>query len=160
IYRAGDQAVGMRLPDFVDVCSQADLLIVHAVPVLSWREEYARPRRRAFVDVDPGFTQISLVNGDPDLTATVDRCEKLFTIAQRIGAPDCPIPSAGRVWLRTRPPVALSHWPVAEGPASHFTSVMHWRGFRDVVHEGVVYGQKDREFPRFQDLPRLTDQPF
>jgi hypothetical protein len=125
-----------------------------------WRAEYARPRRRAFVDVDPGFTQIGLASGDPALAPTVDRCDRLFSIAQRTGAPDCRIPAAGREWLKTRPPVALSQWPPAEGPASHFTSVMHWRGFRDVVYEGVVYGQKDREFPKFRELPRLTDQPF
>jgi hypothetical protein len=160
IYRAGDQAVGMAAAAFADVCAQADLLIVHAVPLLTWRAEYARPRRRVFVDVDPGFTQISLAVGAADLARTVDRCDRLFTIAQRLGAPDCPIPAAGRVWLRTRPPVALPHWPLAEGPASHFTSVMHWRGFRDVTYEGVTYGQKDREFPKFQELPRLTAQPF
>jgi hypothetical protein len=160
IYRAGDRAVGMSLSDFADVCHQADLLIVHAVPVLSWRAEYDGPRRRTFIDVDPGFTQIGLAADDRDLTATVGRCERLFTIAQRIGAPDCSIPAGSRRWLKTRPPVALSQWPPAEGPASHFTSVMHWRGFKDVVHEGVVYGQKDREFPKFQGLPRLTPQPF
>jgi hypothetical protein len=37
---------------------------------------------------------------------------------------------------------------------------MQWRGFRDVVHNGVLYGQKDREFPRFAELPRHTPQPF
>jgi hypothetical protein len=37
---------------------------------------------------------------------------------------------------------------------------MQWRGFRDVTYEGVVYGQKDREFPRYIDLPLHTAQPF
>src|SRR5262245_40645525 len=77
VYRAGDRVAGMPLSDFTDVCHQADLLIVHAVPVLSWRAEYDGPRCRAFIDVDPGFTQISLANGDRDLTATVDRCDRL-----------------------------------------------------------------------------------
>jgi hypothetical protein len=161
IYRAGEQAEGMDVGEFRDVCERADLLIVHAVPVTLWRPEYDSPLRRAFIDVDPGFTQISLAAGHAELADTVGRCERLFTIAQRIGAVDCPIPAAGWDWVKTLPPVALSHWPPAEnGPATHFTSVMQWRGFRDVVYEGVFYGQKDREFPQFAGLPRRTAQPF
>jgi hypothetical protein len=160
IYRAGDQAEGMQVEEFRQVCSSADLLLVQAAAVTLWRPEYDRPRRRAFIDVDPGFTQISLETGHAELAETVGRCERLFTIAQRIGAADCTIPNAGREWLKTLPPVALEHWPVADrGPATHFTSVMQWRGFRDVEYRGVGYGQKDREFPQFIDLPRHTAQP-
>jgi len=38
--------------------------------------------------------------------------------------------------------------------------VMQWRGFHEVVHDGVRYGQKDAEFPKFMELPRLTPQPL
>jgi hypothetical protein len=191
IYRAGEQSVGMEVEQFAEVCSRADLLLIRAVPLPLWREEYTLPGRRAFIDADPGFTQISLVSGHAELTATVERCERLFTIGQRIGAHDCPIPTAGRTWIKTLAPVSLPHWPVAgignrgsgvgsresgldvrecdsrlptpdsfQGDATHFTTVMQWRGFRDVCYEGVAYGQKDREFPRFVDLPRRTTQPL
>jgi hypothetical protein len=160
-YRAGEQSAGLSPAEVRDACAGADLLLVHAQPLALWREEYGWPRRRAFLDVDPGFTQISLAEGQRDLAETVGRCDRLFTIGQRFGAADCPIPTAGRPWLKTLPPVALAHWPPAEdGPATHFTSVMQWRGFRDVTHQGVLYGQKDREFPHFADLPRHTAQPF
>jgi hypothetical protein len=161
IYRAGDRAAGMSADAFADVCADADLFVVHAVPLALWRPEYDRPRRRVYIDVDPGFIQIDLLNGHRELTETVSRCDHLFTIAQRFGAPDCPVPTAGRLWHRTLAPVSLAQWPcVSDRPATHFTSVMQWRGFREVTHEGVVYGQKDREFPRFIDLPRLTRQPL
>jgi hypothetical protein len=159
-YRAGEQSAGLSVAGVREACAGADLLLVHAVPLALWREEYAWPCRRAFVDVDPGFTQIDLAEGRRELVETVDRCERLFTIGQRFGAVDCPIPTAGRQWLTTLPPVALAHWPLADGAGTHFTSVMQWRGFRDVTHQGVFYGQKDREFPRFVDLPRQTAQPF
>jgi hypothetical protein len=160
-YRAGEQSAGLSPAEVRDACAGADLLLVHAQPLALWREEYTWPRRRTFLDVDPGFTQISLAEGQRDLAETAGRCDRLFTIGQRFGAADCPIPTAGRQWLKTLPPVALAHWPPAgDGPATHFTSVMQWRGFRDVTHQGVLYGQKDREFPRFADLPRHTDQPF
>ena len=161
IYRAGEQAEGMAVEDFREVCSRADLLLVQAVPIQLWRAEYDLPRRRAFIDVDPGFTQISLETGHAELSHTVGRCERLFTIAQRIGAADCPIPTAGREWLKTLPPAALEQWPVApDCTATHFTSVMQWRGFRDVEYQGILYGQKDREFPHFMELPRQTSQPL
>ncbi|HUS16669.1 MAG TPA: glycosyltransferase family 1 protein [Chloroflexia bacterium] len=161
IYRAGEHARGMVPADLAERCAAADLLLIRAVPLATWRPEYRLPRRRIFIDADPGFTQISLLQGHAELTATVDHCERLFTIAQRLGAPDCPIPTAGRTWATTRPPVALSHWPVAtDGAATHFTAVMQWRGFRDVTYAGVRYGQKDQEFPRFVDVPCQTAQPF
>jgi hypothetical protein len=161
MYRAGDQSAGLGIEEFREVCSRADLLLVWAVPFDRWRPEYDLPRRRAYIDADPGFTQISLANGDGRLTNTVDRCQRLFTIAQRIGAGDCRIPTAGRSWLKTLAPVSLPDWPAVDsGPTTHFTSVMQWRGFREVVYDGVTYGQKDREFPKFVDLPRRTCQPF
>jgi hypothetical protein len=162
IYRAQDHSEGMATGEFLDVCSEADLLIVHGVPLDDWRPEYSRPRRRIFVDIDPGFTQISLANGDAALTNTVARCESLFTFGQSIFAGDSGIPDCGRRWLTTVPPVSLTDWPYVIETAApvHFTCVMQWRGFRDVIHEGVLYGQKDREFPKFLDLPRLTSQRF
>jgi hypothetical protein len=161
IYRAGDSAAGMSLEAFLGICADADLLLVRAVPVAKWRREYAWARRRLFIDADPGFTQIRILEGQPDLCETVARCEALFTIAQRLGASDCLIPTACASWSRTLPPVALSFWPTAtNSTAARFTSIMQWRGFHDVTYEGVEYGQKDREFPRFIDLPRRTSQPM
>ena len=163
IYRAGSEARGMTIEQFEQLCSAADLLLVRAVPLTLWRREYDLPRRRAFIDVDPGFTQISLLNGDPALTSTVDRCERLFTYGQGIGRPDCLMPTAGRDWLKTVPPVALAHWPVAEEAEkdpTHFTTVIRWRGFRDAEYQGVNYGQRDREFPHYIDLPHHTRQPL
>jgi hypothetical protein len=37
---------------------------------------------------------------------------------------------------------------------------MRWQGFRDVTHHGVSYGQRDREFEKFLNLPSLTPQKF
>lgn len=160
-YRAGGKAEGMAAADIADVCARADLLICHGVPLALWRPEYLLPRRRMFIDVDPGFVQMRLVNGDRQLTETVDRCHTLFTIGQRIGTEGCRVPTGGRTWHRTVPPVSIENWPaVYDAQATHFSCVMQWRGYRDVEHEGVVYGQKDREFPRFVDLPRQTSQRF
>jgi hypothetical protein len=161
IYRAGDECKGMPLEDFQQVCRDARLLLVRANPMPIWRSEYDLPARRAFIDVDPGFTQFGLANGSSPLAETVVRCERHFTIGQNLGREDCSIPGAGFEWLTIMPPVSLPDWPYAESEGGDdFTAVMDWGGFHDVDYEGVVYGQKDREFPRFLDLPRLSGQSF
>jgi hypothetical protein len=159
IYRAGEESRGMGLADFLEVCSQADLLIVRASPIRMWRAEYDRPRRRVFIDVDPGFTQMKLLNGDQLLLGALKHCDRFFTISQRIAAPDCRIPNAGVHWLKTRPPVALQHWRLASNAcASHFSSVMRWKGYAEVTYNRVTYGHRDREFAKFVNLPQLTPQ--
>jgi hypothetical protein len=159
IYGAGEYSRGMDVAQFREVCAAADLLLVRAVPLALWRDEYSWPRRRAFIDVDPGFNQIGIVKGEPPmLRETVDRCESLFTIGQRIGASDCESPSTGRPWHKTLSPVALSQWSTSTTTASDFTCVIQWRGFHDVVHNNISYGQKDKEFSRFLSLPASTRQ--
>ena len=160
IYRTNDGSVGAPLKNLLEFCASADLLILRAVPLWVWRKEYDQPQRRAFIDVDPGFTQISIANGDAGLAEGVARCERRFTLGQRIGAPDCPVPLVGGPWLKTLPPVFLAEWPFAESDATHFTSVMRWQGFREVTYHGVSYGQRDKEFPNFLDLPGRTSQKF
>jgi hypothetical protein len=159
IYRAGAASAGMSVEQCRRFCRDADLLLIWAVPFTVWREEYDWPAKRAYIDADPGFTQIRLLTGDAPLTETVDRCERLFTIAQRFAQPDCTVPHDGRSWARTVSPVVLSQWPATPpAAAGAFTSIMQWRGFRDVAYNGTTYGQKDREFPKFLELPRLTRQ--
>jgi hypothetical protein len=161
IYRAGDESVGMDLQEFVERCSAAELLIVRASPIEIWRPEYELPRRRIYIDSDPGFTQFRAHNRDATLIATVERCDELFTVGQRVGLRGCPVPTLDRHWHRMLPPVSLREWPTADGPpATHFTAVMQWRSYEEVEYQGVRYGNKDREFEQFLDLPRRTEQPF
>jgi hypothetical protein len=160
IYRDNYRSLGMPLGMFIDICGSADLLVLRAVPFWNWRKEYELPKCRAFIDVDPGFTQITLANGDQGWVDGVARCERRFTYGQRLGAPDCPIPDAGGPWLKTVPPVFLPEWPRIASDADLFTSVMRWQGFREVTHNGVSYGQRDKEFENFMDLPSLTPQKF
>ena len=160
IYRTNGGARGMAPEEFQEFCAAAELLVMRAVPLWVWRPEYDLPRRRVFLDVDPGFTQISLANGDRGLAAGIARAERRFTVGQHIGAARCPVPVTGGPWHKTRPPVYLPEWPVAEGNATHLTSVMRWQGFKEVTHAGVSYGQRDKEFPRYFELPGRTPQQF
>ena len=166
IYRAGDRAEGMSVSEFADVCAQANLLIVRAVPFEQWRAEYSYPRRRIFIDVDPGFTQVSLLQGNARLASTVEHCDRLFTVAQRLGTADCSIPVGGKPWVKTVPPIWLPAWPIADSEGTGFTLVLQWKSFPRshrygrLSHGGSRLEQKSHEFGAFVDLPGLTGAPF
>ena len=160
IYRTDEGSRGAALESFLEFCAASDLLLMRAVPLWVWREEYGRPKRRAFIDVDPGFTQISIANGDNGLADGIARCERRFTVGQKIGDAGCPAPTVGGPWLKTRPPVFLPEWPFVDAEATHFTTIVRWQGFKEVTFNGVNYGQRNAEFPKLQDLPQRTRQRF
>jgi len=159
LYRAGEDSRGMELAQFNEVCRQADLLLIRGIPMLRWRDEYDLPRRRAFIDVDPGFTQFCYARGEPAYIENIDKCESLFSVGQMIGKTRCAIPTLERQWQHTASPIALSSWDFAYGgDKTDFTSVIRWRGMKDMTHEGVKYGQRNREFNKFLELPSRTRQ--
>ncbi len=160
IYRAGDNCVGLSLSEFTDACAEADLFLIRGAPLPLWRAEYSLPRRRAFIDVDPGFTQIHMTKEKSLFRSTAAGCERLFTIGQRLGAENCPSPAGDFRWFKTVSPVFLPEWPVAPQNATHFTTVMQWRSYAEAQHDGRSYGNKNKEFPKFLELPRQTPQAF
>jgi hypothetical protein len=160
IYRTNGGSLGMPLAEFIERTASADLLIMRAVPLWVWRKEYDLPKRRAFIDVDPGFTQISIAQGDKGIADGIARCERRFTVAQRVGKPECTIPPDGGPWLPTLSPVFCAEWPLSSEHATEFTSVIRWQGFREAQLNGTSYGQRDKEFPRFIDLPKRAPQKF
>lgn len=161
MYRAGDKSCGLKIDEMRHLCAEADLLLIRGIPFIIWRPEYDLPRRRAFIDVDPGFTQIRLAHQEPAFAETLGKCERLLTLAQRIGYSDCSIPTVGREWAKTVSPIALDEWPVVPPiDDAVFTTIVRWRGFKNVRYDGVEYGQRDREFPKFLDLPQHSTQTF
>lgn len=119
-------------------------------------ELLARCRRRAYVDIDPVYTQVWHTQGG-DLG--LDDHDVHFTVGLNIGTGRCGVPSAGFQWLPVLPPVVLDDWP--DQPASgggRFTTIAAWRGgFGRLEHDGVTFGQKAHEFRRFAALPTLVD---
>jgi hypothetical protein len=150
-----DGTDGAAWDDVCSWCDKAALLINISghlgEPLLS------RFRRTAFVDIDPGFTQIWHENG----TLEIPPHHVHFTIAENIGRRGCSIPTAGIEWRTTRPPVVLEEWPVASVDNRRFTSVASWRGsYGRIEHAGRKYGVKLDEFRKVLPLPRRCGQPF
>jgi hypothetical protein len=84
-----------------------------------------------------------------------DRHTHFVTVGGEVGAEGCPIPTCGRPWIFTLPPVALEHWPLAEAAPRHdaFTSVGNWRSYGSIEHEGIHYGQRAHSLRTLLDLP-------
>jgi hypothetical protein len=118
----------------------------------------ARTRRRAHVDIDPGFTQIWAAQG----ILSLEGSDIYFTIGENIGRPECRIPTNGIEWHPTRPPVVLTDWPMtATAEGMRFTTVGSWRGgYGALEFEGERYGAKVHEFRKFVELPGRAPGTF
>jgi len=138
-----------------------DLLV--NVSSAGWLRDYdLRVGHRMFIDGDPMFCQIGLLDGSNPLYAGRLRDhDSHFTFGLSVGQPDCPVPVDGITWRSTVQPVALDQWPVTPVSAdAPWTTVMNWASYKPKVWEGRTYGQKNLEFNRFRDLPSKTNVPL
>jgi len=138
-----------------------DLLV--NVSSAGWLRDYdLRVGHRMFIDGDPMFCQIGLLDGSNPLYAGRLRDhDSHFTFGLSVGQPDCPVPVDGITWRPTVQPVAIDQWPVT--PVSKdapWTTVMNWASYKPKVWEGRTYGQKNLEFNRFRELPSKTNVPL
>lgn len=160
----GQATSGLAYEEVLDLAAEAELLVnisgnIHSPQILS------SAKRRAYVDLDPGFTQFWHAAGNPG--ARLEGHDTYFTVGENIGADSCPIPTSGIDWRPVPPPVVLDDWPVDASPGASttsrpFTTVGAWRGaFGPVEHDGRTYGLKVHEFRKVIELPgRVADAEF
>lgn len=146
------------------VIAEADVLV--NVSGSCWlRPETARIPRKIFVDTDPMFVQVGLLE-DARTGEHIRSHDAHFTFGLHVGSPDCHVPECGLTWRHTVQPVALEHWRGAtESPAAKlargaWTTVMNWSSYHAKEFQGVTYGQKGEEFLKFINLPAATDERF
>ena len=138
-----------------------DLLV--NVSSAGWLRDYdLRVGHRMFIDGDPMFCQIGLLDGSNPLYAGRLRDhDSHFTFGLSVGQPDCPVPVDGITWRPTVQPVAIDQWPVTSVSAdAPWTTVMNWASYKPKVWEGRTYVQKNLEFNRFRDLPSKSSVPL
>jgi hypothetical protein len=159
IYEGGEQIHGPTYQELLEIAEAADLL-VNITGHLTLEPLLLRLRRKAYVDLDPGFTQFWHASGDAG--ARLAGHDFYFTIGENIGTSSCSIPSNNIRWRSTRQPVVLDHWPVStEGDDSRFTTVATWRGpYGSVQYGGKTFGLKVHEFRKFIALPEQMPQTF
>jgi hypothetical protein len=156
VYDGGARYFGMPEPRLQEVVRRADLLINisgHLPPDCP----LMGVARRAYVDVDPGFTQIWAREFDMGLA----RHHVFFTVGQNVGTTTFRIPTGGVEWTPVLPPVALGQWPRRSDPrCTRFSTVADWRGSQEAMYEEEYYGGKRKEFLRLLRLPRDSGFPI
>lgn len=166
--RAALAATGVRVPvcyldrvsgatdgDLLTTLPQADLWL--DLGGVCWHPILRRIRHRALVDMDPFFTQIGRFAAE-----SLAEHHTCFTYGTNVGRRECLIPTGGRAWHPTVPPVVLDLWPYGQEPdaIAAFTTVASWSAYGALEYDGERYGQKDVEFERVLDLPGRTSTPL
>lgn len=150
------EGVGFR--ELLDIAGSAALLL-NVSGHLDLELLTRRVARRAYLDLDPGFTQLWHAEG----ASRVADHTYYFTVGENIGSPDCPIPLDGIRWRRTRQPVVLDHWPACyeEKDLHRFTTIATWRGpFGPVSYGGRTFGTKVHEFRKYVEVPAHANATF
>ena len=150
--------VGLSRAEVVERVRTADLFI-NVMGFIDAPEVLDAATRRVFLDIDPGFGQLWR---DMDLADLFAGYDAHVTIGERIGQPDCTIPTCGLNWITTPQPVVLEEWPADIGPAEGtMTSIVSWRGaYGPLEHEGRRYGLRVHEFRRLASLPSRVPERF
>jgi hypothetical protein len=155
-----DDAVvhGATASELYDLADAADLLI-NISGHLSVGALKERFRRRAYVDLDPGYTQ--MWHDEYPGAARLEGHDLFFTVGQRVGTDGCRIPTHGISWIPMRQPIVLKKCR-ADAPASaRFTTVASWRGaYAPITRDGETFAAKAHEFRKFVELPRVSGQAF
>jgi hypothetical protein len=154
----GRTGAGLGFGEAVEWARGADLL-VNVSGHLDLEPVKAGPRRRAYLDVDPGFTQIWAESG---AGARLEGHDTHFTVGENIGTATCSIPTADVDWQPLPPPVTLADWPAVPAPAGgRFTTVATWRSpLGTLTHGGVAFGGKHHQWRHLIDLPRRSCEQF
>jgi hypothetical protein len=150
---------GLSCPELLDVAAAADVL-VNISGHLTLEPVLRRIRRKAYIDLDPGFTQIWHAQGVTGLG--LDAHDTHFSVGENIGTPHCSIPAGGIRWRPKRRFLVMDEWPMCPaGDAERFTTVAAWRGaFGPVEHAGRRFGLKVHEFRKLIPLPARAPQRF
>lgn len=155
----GEECAGVPWRRLLEVAESAELL-VNLSGHLTLAPLLERIGRKAYIDVDPGFTQFW--HADPHTPFQVARHDDYFTLGENIGRPESVIPTGGIPWRPIRQPVVLDDWPmVSENTSMRFTTIANWRGpYGALEFNGTRFGLKVHEFRKFIELPRRSRESF
>lgn len=152
------KTVGVSHAELLEAARGADLLLNLSGSLVD-EDLLGAARRRAYVDLDPAFTQLwQEVEG---IDMGFDGHDVFFTVGLTIGTPDCEVPTCGIDWIPVPPPVVLDMWP-SGGRLQHdaLTTVANWRGYGSIRLNGTLYGQKAHSLRPLLDLPERTGTRF
>lgn len=154
VYDGGKRYFGLSREHIAELGQKADLLLALSGKGLPPESPLLAASRRAYVDMDPGFTQIWVHQGRLPL----DQFDHFFTVGQNVGGPDFAIPTDVE-WQPILPPMDLDEWPARIDERSRrFSTVGDWWGKQYARFNGELYGAKREEFLRFLEVPSKVEQ--
>lgn len=154
VYDDGERCFGLSRQELDDVVGRADLLLSIGGFLPDGSPLLDVPSR-AFVDVDPGFTQIWAHQVDVGL----GNFNFFFTVGQNVGTKQFRIPTLGIPWESIMPPIHLSSWPARiDERCRRLSTVADWRGSQVAIFEEEHYATKRSEFIRYLQVPQRAGQ--
>lgn len=153
----GVEHVGLSRRELLERAAEADLF-VNMSGRFHQRDILDAARRRLYLDLDPGFTQVWQGKYGSDMNLAGH--DAFATVGLNLGREVCPFPTLGIEWIHTLPPVVLGEWSDGEPAGVAYTTVGDWRGYSPIEWDGVWYGQKSEEFLRVLDLPGRVGCPL
>lgn len=149
---AGSETIGLSRHQALERL-EGSLLLLNVMGFIDDEEVLAASPRNVFLDIDPGFGQMWRQLGLSDVFAGHDA---FVTVGEKIGDPDCLVPTCGLDWVTSPHPIPLEEWPLAP-KGRKLTSVGSWRGPYDPVEfEGRRFGLRAHELRKLISLPSLV----
>jgi len=155
--RDASDYIGLSFADVEKLAPDIDLL-VNLSGKLRLKSVLGKMRRRIYLDMDPGYSQIWQEQYGFDMNLSDH--DVYVTVGLNLGKPDCPLPTCGIDWQSTLPPVVITEWSTVQPPGKGYSTVADWRGFSPVEWGGIWYNQKADEFKRIIDLPHRLAVPL
>ncbi len=154
LVRGTRETAGLAYDELARAARDADILL-NVSGMLRDEELIGPPPVRVYLDLDPAFNQLwHAVEG---IDMGFDAHNRFVTVGLELGEPGCPVPTCGREWIETLPPVFLRSWEPADRlEIDAFTTVANWRGYGSIEWDGVQYGQKVHSLRRLVELPEQT----
>ena len=163
INRETGQTYGLTWSEIEQILTEADLLL--NIGGVCWLPEFKLCQQRVLIDMDPFFTQVGKF-----ATEGLEDYQTLFSYGVNIGQPACSIPTNGRDWLSTVPPVVPEIWTSkttmniayfdrAEADTP-LTTIANWNAYGSITYKDKTYGQKREEFLGLLNLPQRTALPL
>jgi hypothetical protein len=138
--RGSTRSVGLTRSAADAVCRNADV-VLDVSGMLRDVAPIDDVPARVYLDLDPAFNQ--LWNAVEGIDVGFDGHTHFATVGQLLGDPACDVPTCGRMWITTLPPVVLEHWPYAATTHHRsFTTVGNWRSYGSIEYEGRQFGQR------------------
>jgi hypothetical protein len=150
------ETVGVPFARVRAFARDADLLL-NVAGMLADEELLEPVGLRAYLDLDPGFTQLWAAEEGIDMRFAGH--DRHVTVGQAVGTPACAVPTCGLDWIPTQVPVVLERWPAA-GPYGRdaLTGVGNWRAYGSISAGGVHYGQKAHALRPLMALPKMAGE--